>query len=401
MMLCTTPPELEKGGQMSRWAAEFAAARSQTDKLFSLLDPAALYDRPVAERHRIVFYLGHLEAFDWNLLLRYKLDRPSFHPDFDKLFAFGIDPEPGGAPADRPSDWPLEREVREYGFRVRELVDQNLPHLPEQLLHVAIEHRLMHAETLAYLFHNLPYDVKRGPSPAVSSRPIITGNPIIDIPAGTAVLGRPRDDGFGWDNEFDRHTVEVPAFRISKFKVTNGEYLTHVRNGAAPPNFWIERNGRWFLRAMFREIPLPLDWPVYVTHAEATAYAKLRGGSLPTEEQFHRAAHGSTAVNADFDAWDPVPVDTGSANAHGAFQMLGNGWEWTSTVFGPFPGFEKFPFYPGYSADFFDGKHFVLKGGSPRTAACFLRPSFRNWFRPDYPYLYAGFRITFKTPENP
>jgi formylglycine-generating enzyme required for sulfatase activity len=72
--------------------------------------------------------------------------------------------------------------------------------------------------------------------------------------------------------------------------------------------------------------------------------------------------------------------------------MLGNGWEWTSSVFGPFPEFEPFPFYRGYSADFFDGKHFVMKGGSARTAACMLRPTFRNWFQPHYQYVYAGFR---------
>jgi len=72
--------------------------------------------------------------------------------------------------------------------------------------------------------------------------------------------------------------------------------------------------------------------------------------------------------------------------------MMGNGWEWTSTVFGPFAGFDLFPFYRGYSADFFDGKHFVMKGGSPRTAACMLRPTFRNWFQGHYQYVYAGFR---------
>jgi iron(II)-dependent oxidoreductase len=375
---------------MSRWAEEFAAARSQTDALFALLNPAALYDRPVAERHRIIFYLGHLEAFDWNL---FSPDQPSLHPSFDRLFAFGIDPEPGGAPADRPSDWPTEREVRDYGAGVRQMVDERLVELPEQLLHVAVEHRLMHAETLAYLFHNLPYDVKRGPAPAGSERARVK-NSMIEIAAGTAVLGRPRGDGFGWDNEFDRHTIEVPVFRISKFKITNGEYLEHVRAGAPAPNFWVRRNDKWFLRGMFGEIPLPLDWPVYVSHSEAAAYAKARGGRLPTEEQFHRAAEGAIAANSDFERWDPVPVDAGGVSTSGVVQMLGNGWEWTSTVFGPFPGFERFPFYPGYSADFFDGKHFVLKGGSPRTAACFLRSSFRNWFRPDYPYLYAGFRIT-------
>ncbi len=72
--------------------------------------------------------------------------------------------------------------------------------------------------------------------------------------------------------------------------------------------------------------------------------------------------------------------------------MLGNGWEWTSTEFAPFAEFQPFPFYRGYSADFFDGKHFVMKGGSPRTAACMLRRSFRNWFQAHYQYMYTGFR---------
>jgi formylglycine-generating enzyme required for sulfatase activity len=72
--------------------------------------------------------------------------------------------------------------------------------------------------------------------------------------------------------------------------------------------------------------------------------------------------------------------------------MLGNGWEWTATMFHPFTGFERFSFYPGYSADFFDGKHYVIKGGSARTAASMLRRSFRNWFQPQYQYAYTGFR---------
>jgi len=72
--------------------------------------------------------------------------------------------------------------------------------------------------------------------------------------------------------------------------------------------------------------------------------------------------------------------------------LVGNGWEWTSTVFAPFDGFRAAPSYPGYSANFFDGEHYVIKGGSPRTAARLLRRSFRNWFRPEYPYVYGTFR---------
>src|ERR1019366_5516039 len=88
----------------------------------------------------------------------------------------------------------------------------------------------------------------------------------------------------------------------------------------------------------------------------------------------------------------PVTAFPAGTSAFGVVGLVGNGWEWTSTIFGPFPGFEPFPFYPGYSADFFDNRHYVMKGASARTAACMLRRSFRNWFQPHYPYVYAGFR---------
>src|SRR5437764_11966795 len=120
-------------------------ARENTDPLFGLVPPGFVYERPIPERHRLIFYLGHLEAFDWNLIGRYALDRPAFHSAFDQLFAFGIDPPPGKLPEDRPSDWPGIEEVERYRRNVREAVDA-LP-IPEQLLHVAVEHRLMHAET--------------------------------------------------------------------------------------------------------------------------------------------------------------------------------------------------------------------------------------------------------------
>ena len=72
--------------------------------------------------------------------------------------------------------------------------------------------------------------------------------------------------------------------------------------------------------------------------------------------------------------------------------LIGNGWEWTSTVFAPFDGFVPMRSYPEYSADFFDGRHYVMKGASPATARELIRPSFRNWFRGNYPYVYAKFR---------
>ena len=373
-------------------------AREQMDALFRLVRSGSLYKRPIGERHRIIFYLGHVDAFDWNLMARYQLDVPAFHEGFDRLFAFGIDPPPGELPNDKPTDWPGLPEVEHYQRRTREIIDQLLPDIPEQLLHVAIEHRLMHAETFAYILHQLDYPSKTAPH---QGRP---GNgkaardagpeEWIDIPEGAAVLGLERGGVFGWDNEFEAHTVEVPGFTVAQYKVTNGEYLEFVKQGAAAPFFWADRGDGWVFRGMFSEYPLPLDAPVYVTHDQATDYAKWRGKRLPSEAEFHRAACGSPrSKNRNFRYWDPIPVTADDDGTRRPMQLTGNGWEWTSTPFAPFPGFQPFPFYRNYSEPFFDGQHYVLKGASPRTAECFSRPSFRNWFRPSYPYVYATFRM--------
>jgi formylglycine-generating enzyme required for sulfatase activity len=373
-------------------------ARAQAAEPYDILKKASWYERPIPQRHRFIFYFGHLEAFDWNLICRDHLGLRSLHPSFDRLFAFGIDPPSGSAPGDAASDWPAIEEVELYRTRVRAAVDANMKAVPEQLMRVAIEHRLMHAETLAYMLHALPYDSKKPQADPPSPLPEERASPAVKIPAGTAHLGRARGSGFGWDNEFDEHEVRLPAYEIDRYKVTNGDYLELVEQGVPAPHFWVKGVHGWGLRTMFREISLPLDWPVWVTHEEADRYARWRGKRLPTEAEYHRAAYGDRdpdpgRVHADFRSWNPVSVyaDTG----RGPFetrQMVGNGWEWTSTIFAPFKGFVPFPFYPGYSADFFDGQHWVIKGGSPRTAGCLLRRSFRNWFRGEYPYVYAGFR---------
>jgi formylglycine-generating enzyme required for sulfatase activity len=246
-------------------------------------------------------------------------------------------------------------------------------------------------------------------------------------------LGLERSDPrFAWDNEYVAHEVDVPAFAVDSRNVTNGDYLHFVQSGGYTdralwsseawawrqsaslehPWYWVERNGRWFYRAMFGEVPLGTSWPVYVSHAEASAYARWRGCALPTEAELHRAAFGSFAGGEGrsfpwgeaapsgehgafgFSRWDPAPVGSHPEGdtPEGASDLLGNGWEWTSSAFRPFPGFEPLAAYPGYSADFFDGRHYVLKGASPRTATSLLRRSFRNWFQPHYPYAYATFR---------
>jgi ergothioneine biosynthesis protein EgtB len=419
------------------------AARAATDELFQLLKDEAYYERPIAERHRLIFYLGHVEAFDWNLLGQRALGLRRFHSSFDQLFAFGIDPVGGGLPTDQPGDWPGREEILAYNDRLRTeldgaieqaLVRREVGH-PQLLtmLETAIEHRLMHAETLAYLFHRLPLSKKKAVARNPHWEPPEIERRMLEIPEGFATLGLPTDDErFGWDNERGSLTVRVPAFRIENHNVSNRQFMHFVQTGGyrdrslwskadwdwlqesgiEHPAFWRRRGNIWNYRGMFTEMPLPMDLPVYVSHAEASAYAHWMDRKLPTEEQFHRAAYGVPDSdrersypwgeagparqfgNFDFQSFDPAPCGAhpDGASAFDVHDLVGNGWEWTRTIFAPLPGFSPAPFYPGYSANFFDGKHYVMKGGSPRTASSMLRRSFRNWFQPHYPYVYATFR---------
>lgn len=422
-----------------------ADARQKSDLLFDVVRSDSMYERPIPERHRIIFYVGHLEAFDWNLLHENVFGLKSFHPELDRLFAFGIDPVGGGLPSDKPADWPSLEKVRDYVRQIRATLDEKMlggiadssAHTRDgfpldTLLNIAIEHRLMHVETLAYMLHQLPSERKnrQGLAPRLVVPPV--EHRMVRIPSGSTNLGLRRNTAdFGWDNEFESHSAHVPAFEIDRYMVTNRQFLDFMNaggyetralwsdedwqwrtgNGVSHPVFWKQAGDGWMYRTMFDEIALPADWPVYVSHAEAAAYARWAGKALPTEEQWQRAAYGSgngtderypwgsnipdsSLGNFDFARWNPAPVNAypRGQSEFGVEGMLGNGWEWTSTVFAPFPGFEAFPFYRGYSADFFDGKHFVMKGGSPRTDACMLRPTFRNWFQAHYQYVYAGFR---------
>ena len=435
-------PGLDRG----KLADRFVAMRARSRALFDLLAPDAYYERPIAVRHPIVFYEGHLAAFNFNTLIKRALGQRGIDTDLERLFARGIDPEDEQASglAQSPAPWPARPQVQAFAAEADGRVLDALLTAPiEQsghplldragAVHAILEHEAMHQETLVYMWHQLAYEHKVPPA----DRSIAAGGApprqeTVAVPAGRARLGARRGAvPFGWDNEFEAVEVEVPAFGIDRYNVTNAAFLEFVEaggyrdprwwepdafewlraEGIAHPRFWIDAGGRWQWRGMFEAIPLPAAWPVYVSHGEASAYARWRGLRLPTEAEYDRAAYGTpggieraypwgehppdaSRGHFDFERWDPAPVGQHPAgrSAWGIDDLLGNGWEWTSTVFAPFPGFTPMPAYPEYSADFFDGKHVVLKGASPVTARDLLRRSFRNWFRPHYPYVYAAFR---------
>jgi iron(II)-dependent oxidoreductase len=441
------------GFDRSAAASWYRRNRTRSRALFDLLVEEAYYSQPIALRHPIVFYEGHLPGFSFNTLVKKGLGRASVDPRLEALFARGIDPHEtqaggsagagGSGGAGRSDGWPARGEVHAFADEAdRQVIDALLhadvdrpgdPLLDRaEAVFAILEHEVMHQETLLYMWQRLPLAQKRKPA---GYQPRVDGTPPpsewIDIPAGCATLGVPRGaNAFGWDNEFPALSANVPAFAIERHDVTNERYLEFVdaggyrdpqwwrpddwawvqREAVAHPLFWERDGDRWLWRGMFDLVPLPPAWPVYVSQAEASAYARWRGARLPTEAEFQRAAYGSPAGERvhpwgdappdasrgvfDFSSWDPEAAGSHprGASAWGVEDLVGNGWEWTSTVFAPFPGFQAMASYPEYSADFFDGEHIVMKGAATATAKELLRPAFRNWFRARYPYVYATFR---------
>jgi ergothioneine biosynthesis protein EgtB len=437
--------------------------RVRSEQIFDLIEPSAYYTRPISLRNPIVFYEGHLPAFSVIAFLRRGLGKPAVDRRLEHLFARGIDPDSEATAVPRSGGstaWPSRDEVRAFARACDEAVLAALSEitgdavLPLEGLYTALEHEAMHQETLLYMWHRLPYEQKRREARGEERRAFRSNAKgraalptAVMIPPGNARLGANRETvAFGWDNEFDAQTIAVEAFEIDVLPVTNAQYLEFVDAGGyrtrdlwteegwswiqteqvQHPAFWLPDDAPrsspiasrsssvaprpsplaprdWQWRGMFEPIALPGNWPVYVSQAEAGAYARWKGRRLMTEPEFHRAAYGdgvaaghagapSAEGHFDFVSFEPVPVGSFPPSASGVHDLIGNGWEWTSTIFGPFPGFTPMASYPEYSADFFDGRHYVMKGASPATAKELVRPSFRNWFRGNYPYVYAKFR---------
>ncbi len=418
-----------------------------SDELFRLVN-GAWSAKPIPLRHPFVFYLGHLPAFAWNQIGRGVLGAPPIDATFEDLFERGIDPSPKEIGSeDGRNPWPNIDAVLEYKRLVRDEVRRVYAEVDacereplcqhNRVVQLVLEHELMHHETLSYMIKELDHARKRRPDsipPPVRSAHV-PEEEMVAISGGSATLGADFEEvQFGWDNEFPSCERRVENFYLGRLPVTIGEYFRFVKAGGYDdpalwsveglswirranrrhPQGWFRRDRTWMVRTFFEDVPLEevLGWPVLVTQIEAESYARWVDARLPTEAELHRAAYGTPAGpqrpfpwgddeprpehgNFGLRCLDPIPVGLApaGASAFGIEELVGNGWEWTSTPFGPLPGFEPWmDTYPGYSADFFGGEHYVVFGGAWATHPRLLRKSFRNWFQRWYPYAAATFR---------
>jgi gamma-glutamyl hercynylcysteine S-oxide synthase len=321
------------------------------------------------------------------------------------------------------------------------------------LFNMVLEHEYQHQETLMYLLQLLDPEVKRRPEPGIEEGEPYdiepqpkTQNPkpkigeMLNIESGAFAMGA-SGTGFAYDNEQPSHLVELKDFRIDKFPVTNEQYAEFIAAGGYQtrslwseegwawkeenriehPLYWSlaeDRNRgeesmiRWRVRELFEMGELQRNHPVSgVSWHEAESFARFAGKRLPTEAEWEKAASWNprTRTRSRFSwgdelpdrqkanfanhQWGTTPVDAFPAgqSAYGCFDMTGNVWEWTSTVFDGYAEFKAFP-YREYSELWFDTDHRVLKGGSWATRLPLLRTSFRNFWRPRFRIAFAGFR---------
>ncbi|HLM56616.1 MAG TPA: SUMF1/EgtB/PvdO family nonheme iron enzyme [Pyrinomonadaceae bacterium] len=418
------------------FARELTGARADTLNLFDLAREDDLHESPGFGFRPVVWHLAHIGAFESYWLLQKVLQLPPPEDRYERIF------DPIRTPREESKDLPRRSEMEDYLRRVREgslgCLDCYDFDAPDPLLadgyvlRLVLEHERQHQETLAYLFQLLDPSKKtrpplngRAPAPA-EDKP----GGMAEVPAGDFLMGD-AGHGFAYDNERPAREVSVPAFKIARQLTTNEEYAAFVEEGGygrrefwseegwgrreqegwSHPLHWRREGSRWRERLMFGEEELRPDHPVTgVSWFEAEAYARFADRRLPTEAEWEKAASwdGSvkrryawgdaepsrTLCNFGFRFWGTTPVGSFPAGAshYGCHDMTGNVWEWTSTPFDAFPGFEPFP-YPEYSQEWFDGDHRVLKGGSWATGASVLRATFRNFFRRHFRIAFSGIRL--------
>ncbi|QBG48052.1 5-histidylcysteine sulfoxide synthase [Verrucomicrobia bacterium S94] len=410
------------------------------ERLFeTLASDEVFYERPQPLRHPLIFYFGHTATFFINKLMLGKLIDQRIHPEFESLFAIGVDEMSWDDLDETHYDWPPVQAVRVYRNQVKETVcnlidsiDFTLPvgwESPLWAVMMGIEHERIHLETSSVLIRQLDLEKVRPHAlfPVCTAAGPAIENELAAVDGGRVVLGKERDHPlYGWDNEYGHVEMDVPSFRASRYLVSNGEYLGFIHAGgyeqdrywdeegrawrkyhhATMPEFWRGEPGNYRLRLMTEEIPLPMNWPVEVCYLEAKAFCNWKNEQtglpvrMPDEAEYRRLLevtglnreHHESPVSANWNLEhyaSSVPVDR---FAHGDFyDVVGNVWQWNETPIYPYNGFEVHPLYDDFTVPTFDNRHNLIKGGSwistGNEIALHSRYAFRRHF-----YQHAGFR---------
>jgi len=420
--------------------AYFLSTFDRYEQLFEVLTcDEAYFNKPIALRHPLIFYFGHTATFFVNKLVLAGLVPQRLDPKLESMCAVGVDEMSWDDLNEANYDWPTVAAVREYRGKVRELVGHLIQTLPLNLpigwehpwwpILMGIEHERIHIETSSVLIrqHALRYVQPHPAWQPCRESGEAPQNELVPIAAGTVRLGKSRDDPFyGWDNEYGTHEAALPAFKASRYLVSNREFLDFVEAGgyanddvwdeeglawrnfarATCPTFWIKQGDGWRLRLMTEEVAMPWDWPVEVNCLEAKAFCNWKKAltgepvRLPTEDEWYRLydVTGLGEVPPDHPAAANLHLDHYASSCpvteyqHGELNdVVGNVWQWTETPIYPFDGFAVHPLYDDFTTPTYDGRHNLFKGGSWISCGNEALKSARYAFRRHF-FQHAGFR---------
>jgi gamma-glutamyl hercynylcysteine S-oxide synthase len=394
------PPGLELKTSIAERLAE---ARAHTLKLIQPLSDEQLNRVYSPILSPLIWDLGHIANFEEHWLVRNIGGREPLRGDLGELY------DAIEQPRRIRGELPILKadEVRPYMEGVRERTLEVLDEIEldpaDRLLadgfvyEMLLAHEHQHNETMLQLLQMVesyePVEVDSGPA----AEPTADGPEMVEVHGGSYEIGA-GPVGFAYDNERPRHSLELPGFALDRTPVTNAAYIEFIEDtGANPPMYWEpDGEGAWVRTAMGRTEPVDPALPViHVSWDEADAYARWAGKRLPTEMEWEVAAAGGSPDRANLDELSfgcaPAGAYADAASDSGAVQMLGEVWEWTSSDFTPYPGFEAFP-YPEYSEVFFGDTYKVLRGGAWATRRNVIRTSFRNWDHAERRQIFAGIR---------
>ncbi|HET8565379.1 MAG TPA: SUMF1/EgtB/PvdO family nonheme iron enzyme [Solirubrobacterales bacterium] len=367
-------------------AEALAEARERTLALVEPLDDEQLNRVWSPILSPLAWDLGHIANFEELWLVQTVGGREPLHGELGRFYDAIENPRTvrGELPILRDEDLrAYMADVRARTLDVLEDVEigpeEEDPLLREGFVYeMLLAHELQHNETMLQLLqlvegYQLPAGLRRCRNSsrlAARSTTVVAGaagaEEMVAIEMGEYEIGA-AERGFAYDNERPRHTVELDAFEIDRTPVGNGAYLTYMEEtGAEAPTYWERDGDGWVDTARGRRDPIDLADPViHLSWDQADGFARWAGKRLPTEFE-----------------WEA---------ARGQLDGVGHGWEWTSSDFLAYPGFEAFP-YREYSEAFFGAEYKVLRGSSWATHPRVARPSFRNWDLPQRSQIFAGLR---------
>lgn len=406
----------------------YRKVRGITERLCKNLETEDYVIQPIDFVSPPKWHLAHTTWFFETIILqKFMKDYMVFHESYNYIFNSyyeSLGPRVGREYRGTLSR-PTVKDIRDY----RAYVDENMrilfqhEFLPEtlmELVELGIQHEQQHQELLIYdikyilfsnplkpaYFHHIPV--------TLSSSALVPDLEFKDYSGGMKFLGM-NEEGFAWDNEKPYHKVYFENFKVANRLITNGEYLEFIQDkgyedyrlwlddgfkcikekNIKAPLYWTEKDGEWMEFTLYGLQVLNPALPVcHMSFYEAVAFATWKGKRLLTEAEWETVAKAneSSKKSGNFmesDFFHPRVLNTdGRVN-----QLFGDVWEWTSSSYQPYPGYQP---YDGPLSEY-NGKFMinqvVLRGGSCATPKDHIRATYRNFFQPEHRWLFSGIRL--------